>query len=563
MDKPKRIWFFIKGMVELSDSIAYDLLCQQKLICEMYPKIETFIVAKDVNEQYYKQDIILWDKFIAQNNIPKKDDVLIYHYCDGWTEFEEYLESSSDIRQATCFLRWHNNTPPWFFIDNDNSFSRTMIGYSKIHNETSKEYWSFMTNSEFTLKQLQAIASSACRAAVVFPGSVHLDAAPPINISRDKIFSDKLKILFVGRLVEHKSHILIVWLAQKIQESLGVSVEINFAGRSSNNEYVDKILQEAQMSNVELICHGEVTDEGLTDLYTSSDLFVCFSQHEGFGLPIYEAMRYNLPVMALLTSAVEELLQGHPLTCKEYDLDFFVERIRALQDKYFYEKVIKCQHAILKIYNKDTIKRQLFKAFTDCDRVDYVNKYSRTDASVFKRSFDYKFLTLDDLYIFNSLISKTEKVKEKLSQITPGRYTYIDGQRFCSHLPTDENQNGYLGINIIGRPDIGPELWFGPYIKLSKGLYRIQICFFDVGLEEFPDLELSVDISSVETGVLMDKTFQLSRIPRLSSGKLIEFYYEDETDSSCELEIRGQLVQLLENCNAKFVLKWIGILPIC
>ena len=41
-------------------------------------------------------------------------------------------------------------------------------------------------------------------------------------------------------------------------------------------------------------------------LYADADVFVCLSEHEGFCLPVLEAMHHGLPVVALAAGAVPE-----------------------------------------------------------------------------------------------------------------------------------------------------------------------------------------------------------------------------------------------------------------
>ncbi|MCY0870852.1 MAG: glycosyltransferase, partial [Firmicutes bacterium] len=50
--------------------------------------------------------------------------------------------------------------------------------------------------------------------------------------------------------------------------------------------------------------------DDLTRAYCESDAFVCLSSHEGFCLPIQEAMAFGVPVIALDAGAVSETLGG-------------------------------------------------------------------------------------------------------------------------------------------------------------------------------------------------------------------------------------------------------------
>jgi glycosyltransferase involved in cell wall biosynthesis len=44
--------------------------------------------------------------------------------------------------------------------------------------------------------------------------------------------------------------------------------------------------------------------------YRDADVFVCLSEHEGFCVPLLEAMHHSLPVIAHAAAAVPETLAG-------------------------------------------------------------------------------------------------------------------------------------------------------------------------------------------------------------------------------------------------------------
>jgi glycosyltransferase involved in cell wall biosynthesis len=55
---------------------------------------------------------------------------------------------------------------------------------------------------------------------------------------------------------------------------------------------------------------GSVTDGGLRALYESADIYVTLSEHEGFCVPVVEAMFFDVPVVASTAGALPETLGG-------------------------------------------------------------------------------------------------------------------------------------------------------------------------------------------------------------------------------------------------------------
>ena len=55
---------------------------------------------------------------------------------------------------------------------------------------------------------------------------------------------------------------------------------------------------------------GQVDDDDLYAYYRAADVFLCLSEHEGFCVPLQEAMHAGVPVIAFDAGAVSETLHG-------------------------------------------------------------------------------------------------------------------------------------------------------------------------------------------------------------------------------------------------------------
>jgi glycosyltransferase involved in cell wall biosynthesis len=63
----------------------------------------------------------------------------------------------------------------------------------------------------------------------------------------------------------------------------------------------------------------------LVAFYRVASAFVSVSQHEGFGVPLLEAMRFEVPVVAQDSSAIGETLDGAGVLVKDGDLPTIAE----------------------------------------------------------------------------------------------------------------------------------------------------------------------------------------------------------------------------------------------
>ena len=75
----------------------------------------------------------------------------------------------------------------------------------------------------------------------------------------------------------------------------------------------------ADLTGDDLVLVDYVTDERLRDLYRQAALFVFPSLHEGFGLPVLEAMTCHAPVIAANTSSLPEVVGSPSALFDPYD----------------------------------------------------------------------------------------------------------------------------------------------------------------------------------------------------------------------------------------------------
>ena len=109
-------------------------------------------------------------------------------------------------------------------------------------------------------------------------------------------------VLSVGSIEPRKNTMLVL----KALHHLPDDISLVLVGR--HTAYTDKLTQYARANGLEhrlRILHG-VPDADLPALYAGAEAFVYPSVYEGFGIPIIEAIRCGLPVVACTGSCLEE-----------------------------------------------------------------------------------------------------------------------------------------------------------------------------------------------------------------------------------------------------------------
>jgi glycosyltransferase involved in cell wall biosynthesis len=79
-----------------------------------------------------------------------------------------------------------------------------------------------------------------------------------------------------------------------------------------------------------VIFTGSLPDAKLAAHYATADLFLSLSEHEGFAIPLVEAMRAGIPVIAYAAGAVPETLSGAGVllgTLEPYEVAEVVARL--------------------------------------------------------------------------------------------------------------------------------------------------------------------------------------------------------------------------------------------
>jgi L-malate glycosyltransferase len=116
------------------------------------------------------------------------------------------------------------------------------------------------------------------------------------------------RLLFVGRGVPNKAQHHLVMTSAALRDA-GVDHELWLVGSwAAAPDYERHCRRLARTLAVEdrIRFLGSVSEAELARRYAEADLFLCLSDHEGFCVPLIEAMAGGLPIVAHASSAVPE-----------------------------------------------------------------------------------------------------------------------------------------------------------------------------------------------------------------------------------------------------------------
>lgn len=551
------------GMSEKNDSVCNDVAYNYKFLSKIEVLDEVRIFAENYNISSFP-DIPVEGKDEFYNWISEDPNVIvIFHYCDGNSEFDEFLRNQC----KNLIIRWHNATPPWFTFGTQNQNAmHALTGYENIIKYIDRGDIYFWGNSDFTKDQLIALGAPSEHCKVVYPASRYLDLS--VDLPTEKIYkqSDSLNLLFVSRVVPHKGHANAIALANRVQEITGKVTCLHIVGKGLDEPsvFTNNLKNIVASSKTKIIMHGLVSDEELISLYQSADVFICLSGHEGFGLPVFEAMRYRLPVVAWATTAFRDLLRKHPFASVHFDLDFFASAIATLDDPIVKRKILKIQSSILQGYNSDILSRQIADSLADFisnksngisddllrDSIRFlpfvanaINKEKVKLKNFFSKNFDDKLVfdshvnitSLVDIRIFNEFLKKKIQLISSLTSANQQFFIKFRSDEFSTrkgvfHSPSNKTAH-QLPITDIS----SDHLIFGPYIQIPVGKYEAEMGA-TIYIEDVNSVEFEFDVNVKGKQLAYGKTTIKKGQPSLM--KSLQFSLDGDA-SLVELRLRS------------------------
>jgi glycosyltransferase involved in cell wall biosynthesis len=161
--------------------------------------------------------------------------------------------------------------------------------------------------------------------------SLFYHLGPTRRLCKEPALADARILLFVGRLAPNKRVTLLVEALARLQTpEPPIHAVIVGATCDVYASEAERCRQLARELDVEDRLHllGHISEDRLADAYRSADVFVMPSRHEGFCIPLIEAMACGVPVVAARAAALPETVAGAGLTFAPDDVDDLVRQLR-------------------------------------------------------------------------------------------------------------------------------------------------------------------------------------------------------------------------------------------
>jgi glycosyltransferase involved in cell wall biosynthesis len=265
----------------------------------------------------------LWE----YGQVSSPETVCLFHFSIG-SAAGRLVHHAPD--RLVCI--YHNITPADFFL----GFHPHLAGLC-YHGR--RELSAFapraelgLGDSEFNRRELEA---AGFRSTAVLPIVLDLEAyrRPPAPVIRRLYADGRVNILFVGRIIPNKKIEDLIRVFAVYQRYLEPRSRLLLVGDHRGHErYYDRLREMVLKLRLdEVVFSGHVDDDELMAFYSVADLFLCLSEHEGFCVPLLEAMTFGIPVVAYDAGAVAETLRGGGVLLKQKQPEAVAELLHHLR----------------------------------------------------------------------------------------------------------------------------------------------------------------------------------------------------------------------------------------
>ena len=287
------------------------------------------------------------------------DDLLIYHYS-AYCENQALFHCSRNRKM----LLYHNVTPPDYFRPYDPVYETLCRrGREQLGGMLACEL--AVGASEYNRRELVAAGCSAQKTTVLpyFLGEDDFQRS-----SRNEVYFWKFKasgvtnILFVGKVAPNKAFEDLIKIFSAYHHYVNPASQLILVGARflpRYDRFLDDLAVRLGVSDA-VVFTDRLRVRELRAIYEAADLFLCASRHEGFCVPLMEAMYFHVPILARAEAAVPETLGAAGVLFHALDYPSLAELMDILiRERAVRQRIILAQDARLAEFAPARVEAQL------------------------------------------------------------------------------------------------------------------------------------------------------------------------------------------------------------
>ncbi len=238
------------------------------------------------------------------DRMARPDDVLVYHTAIG-TPVSDYVHE----RTERLVVDHHNLTPVAHFAAWEPAMVHGLAwGRAQLAAMSSRAALG-IADSSFNASELHDLGFTHTAVVPILMDLAQLQREGA-DAEAARLRSDGRAWLFVGRIAPNKAHHDLIKAFAAYRHAYDSDARLRIVGASASDRYVDALHAFVRALGLDdaVTFVGPVSDAVLAAHYRAASVYVSLSDHEGFCVPLLEAMHNELPVVAYASSAVPETL---------------------------------------------------------------------------------------------------------------------------------------------------------------------------------------------------------------------------------------------------------------
>ena len=289
---------------------------------------------------------------------PRAGEGSILHYSTGSPANDAFAAT-----QGRRIVKYHNITPAEFFDGYDDDVAAELRQARQglaAAAAVADEFWS---DSAYNASELEPFGVKCSKVLHLLFRADEFDAGEDPRI-REQFGDDLTNWLFVGRLAPNKCIeeliLAYAWYAHTINPKSRLIV---VGSEHSCPRYYAMLRMLTERLELPNVCFTGYMYGGRATLYAAADAFVMPSRHEGYCLPLVEAMALNTPVIARRAGGMPEAMGNAGVmfdNLEPAELAMLVHRV--CTDNALHAEVMESQRQRLEAVRARDVKREVAEA---------------------------------------------------------------------------------------------------------------------------------------------------------------------------------------------------------
>ena len=259
-------------------------------------------------------------------------DILIYHWAGEW-------EPAKHLVKTKCrrVIKYHNITPPHFLDPYCADFAAHCdLGRQQLGLIARLDWDLFLSDSKYNMHELIASGADESKSFVV-PPFHHVERLKKVGNGVPDVpglGNGDFKVCTVGRIVPNKGHADLIAAFAIYHHDYNPHSKLLLIGKQEARLIRYTVMLQGMIRRLKLedavVFADNVSDRELKAYYDAADVFAITSEHEGFCVPLVEAMAMRVPIVAYTSTAVTETIGSAGIVWETRDPQLMAESIHAI-----------------------------------------------------------------------------------------------------------------------------------------------------------------------------------------------------------------------------------------